>query len=119
MQHLEAFYKLKTAAIVVAYAAVTSRLCVTACGGRLSSSMGVLASPNYPDNYPHDRTCEWVLSAATNRQFLINVTDISLEQHDNCSYDFLEIRLSLVVEKFRLFHLQTVLHLICCSILQQ
>ena len=62
--------------------------------------MGVLASPNYPDNYPHDRTCEWVLSAATNRQFLINVTDISLEQHENCSYDFLEIRLSLVVVKY-------------------
>lgn len=67
-------------------------VCVTVCGAELTDSTGVITSPNYPNNYPHERECVWTITAQDGNQILLNVTDFRLESHASCAYDFLEIR---------------------------
>ncbi|XP_020662303.3 cubilin [Pogona vitticeps] len=62
------------------------------CGGELNNAYGSINSPGYPGNYPPNRDCYWKLS--TNPGLLITFAfgTLSLEHHDNCSKDYLEIR---------------------------
>ena len=62
------------------------------CGGALfaNSSAQTLTSPNYPQNYPLNLRCRWVFDAPESEQVEINVTDLALEYHSSCHYDYLE-----------------------------
>ncbi|XP_063159632.1 cubilin [Candoia aspera] len=62
------------------------------CGGELNGTHGTINSPGYPGNYPPNRDCVWIIS--TNPGLLITFAFgiLSLEHHDNCSQDYLEIR---------------------------
>ncbi|KAK9396207.1 cubilin [Crotalus adamanteus] len=62
------------------------------CGGELTSVYGTINSPGYPGNYPPNRDCYWMIS--TNPGLLITFAFgiLSLEHHDNCTQDYLEIR---------------------------
>lgn len=62
------------------------------CGGQLSEPVGEVTSPNYPNQYPNDRQCEWMIVMPTGRQILLNVTDFRLESHPTCDNDYLEVR---------------------------
>jgi len=67
--------------------------CVAVCGGTYYTSKGTLQSPNYPDNYPNNKDCTWIISVPTGQQIKLNVTDFSMEGHSRfCHYDYLEIR---------------------------
>lgn len=71
---------------------VDDTLFVAVCGGIYFTSKGVLQSPNYPNNYPHNKDCQWIISVRTGQQIKLNVTDFSLEGGSRCLYDYLEIR---------------------------
>ncbi|XP_061441668.1 cubilin [Rhineura floridana] len=62
------------------------------CGGELTETYGSINSPGYPGNYPPNRDCYWIIS--TSPGLLVNFAfgTLSLEHHDNCSEDYLEIR---------------------------
>uniref|UniRef100_A0A452U8T7 Cubilin n=1 Tax=Ursus maritimus TaxID=29073 RepID=A0A452U8T7_URSMA len=62
------------------------------CGGVLMGTYGSIKSPGYPGNYPPGRDCVW--KVITSPGFLITFTfgTLSLEHHDDCSKDYLEIR---------------------------
>ncbi|XP_013797015.2 cubilin [Apteryx mantelli] len=62
------------------------------CGGELTDTYGSISSPGYPGNYPINRDCFWTIS--TNPGLLVTFAfgTLSLEHHENCSYDHLEIR---------------------------
>ncbi|XP_006159809.2 LOW QUALITY PROTEIN: cubilin [Tupaia chinensis] len=62
------------------------------CGGKLTGTYGSIKSPGYPGNYPPGRDCVW--SIITTPGLLITFTfgTLSLEHHDDCSKDYLEIR---------------------------
>lgn len=62
------------------------------CGGQLSEPVGEVTSPNYPNQYPNDRQCEWMIVMPTGRQIVLNVTDFRLESHPSCDNDYLEVR---------------------------
>ncbi|KAL3836256.1 hypothetical protein ACJMK2_021695 [Sinanodonta woodiana] len=64
----------------------------TLCGSELTASTGVITSPNFPNNYPHQRECVWTIVAPFGNQILLNITDFEVENHLNCIYDYLEIR---------------------------
>ncbi|XP_070174131.1 cubilin-like [Littorina saxatilis] len=64
----------------------------TACGRTLTAQTGIITSPDYPNNYPHNRNCTWTISVPTGQQIRLNFTQFSLEQHFSCNYDYLEIR---------------------------
>ena len=66
------------------------------CGNALTDQTGLITSPNYPNNYPHNRECVWTITANNGNQILLNITDFRLETHANCAFDFLEIRYLLL-----------------------
>ena len=66
---------------------------ILACGGNFFTPSGVLHSPDWPNNYGHGRECTWVIQVSAGRQIMLNFTVFDMENHTDCRYDFLEIRL--------------------------
>jgi cubilin len=52
----------------------------------------VIKSPGFPDNYYESMDCEWIITAPTGQQVELRVKTFELESHQNCRFDFLEIR---------------------------
>ncbi|XP_077993791.1 cubilin-like [Glandiceps talaboti] len=63
-----------------------------ACGGYYTSNDGVIASPNFPDNYDHNDRCVWLLETAEGSTMTCTFTDFTVETHTNCKYDYLSAR---------------------------
>ncbi|KAI1888818.1 hypothetical protein AGOR_G00172670 [Albula goreensis] len=67
------------------------------CGGELTESYGSINSPGYPGNYPPNRDCYWTISVSPGLLIQFAFGTLSLEHHDNCNYDYLEVRLCDVI----------------------
>uniref|UniRef100_A0A3B5L191 Cubilin n=1 Tax=Xiphophorus couchianus TaxID=32473 RepID=A0A3B5L191_9TELE len=68
------------------------------CGGDLTASYGNINSPGYPGNYPPGRDCYWTVSVDPGLLITFAFGTLSIEQHPDCNYDFLEIRDGLLSE---------------------
>uniref|UniRef100_A0A3Q3W0B5 Cubilin n=1 Tax=Mola mola TaxID=94237 RepID=A0A3Q3W0B5_MOLML len=68
------------------------------CGGELTASYGNFNSPGYPGNYPPNRDCYWTVTVEPNLLITFAFGTLSLEDHPDCNYDFLEIRDGLLNE---------------------
>lgn len=62
------------------------------CGGRYSKPNGVIRSPNYPEYYPDQKDCVWIIEAQSKHRIILTVNHFELERHMNCAFDYLEIR---------------------------
>ncbi|XP_057337332.1 cubilin-like isoform X2 [Microplitis mediator] len=62
------------------------------CGGRYYSPRGVIKSPDYPNYYPSNRNCEWIIETQNKYQIELKIIKFQVEDHHYCSYDYLEIR---------------------------
>ncbi|KDR10358.1 Dorsal-ventral patterning tolloid-like protein 1, partial [Zootermopsis nevadensis] len=62
------------------------------CGGHLTMDEGHLESPNYPDDYQPNKECVWKLSVPETYQVALKFESFEVENHDNCVYDYLEVR---------------------------
>ncbi|XP_008211528.1 bone morphogenetic protein 1 [Nasonia vitripennis] len=63
------------------------------CGGDVKlDSMGHLESPNYPEEYQSSKECVWRLSVPQDYQVALKFQSFEIESHDNCVYDFVEVR---------------------------
>ena len=62
------------------------------CGGAYTADQGVIISPHYPNPYPHDAQCVWTITVPVGEVITFNVTNIDLETHGNCLWDFVEVR---------------------------
>ncbi|NXG41986.1 CUBN protein, partial [Psilopogon haemacephalus] len=62
------------------------------CGAELTGTYGSISSPGYPGNYPVNRDCLWTISTSPGLLITFAFGTLSLEHHENCSYDYLEIR---------------------------
>ncbi|GAB6021030.1 hypothetical protein CHUAL_003667 [Chamberlinius hualienensis] len=67
------------------------------CGGDIETGTGdniegQLHSPNYPDDYRPNKECIWKISVPENYQVALKFQSFEIENHDNCVYDYLEIR---------------------------
>ncbi|XP_056388388.1 CUB domain-containing protein 2 [Hyla sarda] len=60
------------------------------CGGVLTSLSGVITSPDYPDNYPNNAECHWLISAAPHAKIRLVFTDFQLESQE-CNYDYVAV----------------------------
>ncbi|GAB6032010.1 hypothetical protein CHUAL_010385 [Chamberlinius hualienensis] len=63
-----------------------------ACGGELEALTGSFASPYYPDSYPLNTECEWILKASVGNKISVSFSSFVLEQTDFCNGDYVEIR---------------------------
>uniref|UniRef100_A0A3B3TUW7 CUB domain-containing protein n=1 Tax=Poecilia latipinna TaxID=48699 RepID=A0A3B3TUW7_9TELE len=62
------------------------------CGGTFTDSEGILISPNWPNNYAHNRQCIYLIRLPPDEQVALNFTNLELENHSDCSFDYVEVR---------------------------
>ncbi|XP_036301063.2 CUB domain-containing protein 2 [Pipistrellus kuhlii] len=62
-----------------------------ACGGVLTGLSGVLTSPGYPDHYPNDAECRWVIRAAGPATVKLVFADFQVEGSAECAYDYVAV----------------------------
>ncbi|XP_060072061.1 tolloid-like protein 1 [Ylistrum balloti] len=62
------------------------------CGGEIYKENGQLTSPNYPDDYKPNKECVWKISVEEDYSVALKFQSFEIENHDNCVYDYLEIR---------------------------
>ncbi|XP_015790048.1 tolloid-like protein 1 [Tetranychus urticae] len=62
------------------------------CGGDIVSEEGTLQSPNYPEDYRPNKECIWKIIVPEKYQVALKFSSFEIESHDNCVYDYLEIR---------------------------
>jgi hypothetical protein len=62
------------------------------CGGNVTAAKGQLQSPNYPDDYRPNKECVWLIRLEKAYQVAIQFQSFEIENHDECQYDYLEIR---------------------------
>ncbi|CAL1537017.1 unnamed protein product [Lymnaea stagnalis] len=66
--------------------------CEKACGGVIETPNGTISSPFFPDPYPPDKTCEWIIDAPQNHTIVLTFTHFDLEAgQGDCSYDFVKV----------------------------
>ncbi len=54
----------------------------------------LLVSPNFPDNYPANLRCRWILTAGTQSRWdkiHIHFVDLSMEDSQGCSNDYIRL----------------------------
>lgn len=61
------------------------------CGGELTTSRGSIISPNYPQPYPVNADCEWLIRVSEGSTVSVSVVEIDIEEHQTCHYDYLQI----------------------------
>ena len=72
------------------------------CGGEImitnSTEVGYITSPLYPELYPNNTECEWLISssARANETIYFEFIDFDLEDHATCIYDRLEFSLPVI-----------------------
>lgn len=60
------------------------------CGGILTSKKGMFATPNYPDVYPANLTCLWVIKVPDASAIVVQFMKIvSIGKSNSCQDDFL------------------------------
>lgn len=62
------------------------------CGGEIVKEEGMLQSPNYPEDYRPNKECVWKITVPESYQVALKFQSFEIENHDNCVYDYLEIR---------------------------
>ncbi|XP_027132680.1 cubilin, partial [Larimichthys crocea] len=61
------------------------------CGGPVTAPSGEIHSPLYPSSYPNNVDCSWVISVDSNHRVFFNFSDLDIENHSNCSWDYVAI----------------------------
>lgn len=64
---------------------------IAGCGGQLTSSQGSIVSPNYPQPYPVNADCEWLIRVSEGSVVSVTVVEIDIEEHQICMYDYLQV----------------------------
>lgn len=62
------------------------------CGGTFTDESGILISPNYPNPYNHNAQCVWTVTVNPLDKIKLTFTNLELEGHLNCQYDYVEVR---------------------------
>lgn len=62
------------------------------CGGEINATThGHIRSPGSPGSYPPNRDCYWHLSTSLGKRIQLHFFELDIEEHANCSFDFLAI----------------------------
>nr|XP_023646366.1 cubilin [Paramormyrops kingsleyae] len=61
------------------------------CGGIFNAPSGEIHSPNFPNNYPNNVDCSWVISVDQGHRVLLNFTVLEVESHSSCEWDYVAV----------------------------
>ncbi|XP_055859668.1 cubilin-like isoform X2 [Biomphalaria glabrata] len=64
---------------------------INACNTTVTNTSGYIVSPGYPNFYPTNITCYWIINSATGAQVTFRVTDINIETSISCTYDYVRV----------------------------
>ncbi|XP_034481448.1 cubilin homolog [Drosophila innubila] len=62
------------------------------CGGNITSARGTLSSPNYPESYPSNVECDWLITPRAGNAIELNFEAMDIAKSEHCNVDFLEVR---------------------------
>ena len=71
---------------------------ISVCGGHLSGDSGSFTSPEYPDKYPSDKKCVWIISVSRGKTIELSFEDFQTENDGSCKYDYVEVRNGLRIQ---------------------
>lgn len=60
---------------------------IQGCGGHLNRPEGIFSSPNYPQPYPHDVHCQFIIEVEYGHLVEITFTDFDFEATPDCTQD--------------------------------
>ncbi|XP_030376364.1 dorsal-ventral patterning protein tolloid [Scaptodrosophila lebanonensis] len=63
----------------------------TKCKFEITSSYGLLHSPNYPGDYPRNIYCYWHFQTVLGHRIQLTFHDFDVENHQECIYDYVAI----------------------------
>ncbi|XP_026521487.1 CUB domain-containing protein 2 [Notechis scutatus] len=61
------------------------------CGGVLTGLSGSITSPDYPESYPNNAECHWVIQGTPNSIIKLIFVDFQMEQSEQCNFDYVAI----------------------------
>lgn len=62
------------------------------CGGHITGIAGKFHSPNFPQNYPPEKTCIWKVQAPEGYYIQMQMYRFKLEEHTFCKYDSVQVK---------------------------
>ena len=64
------------------------------CGSLLREPSGIITSPNKgpDDTYESNQRCRWTLVAQEHKMIQLEVEEMDIEEHGECSNDYLAVR---------------------------
>lgn len=77
------------------------RIFSAVCGGELNvdaAGQGHLESPNFPADYQPNKECIWRITVPVDYQVALKFQSFEVENHDNCVYDYVEVRDGLTMD---------------------
>lgn len=83
---------------------------ISGCGGNFSTPTGTLMSKNFPENYPHNTDCEWLISVEASKRVVLTFQDFDVESSTNCTYDYVAVRTLFETWRQKLFLVLKLLH---------
>ena len=67
------------------------------CGGNLSGSNGNFSPVRYNDGkYAHNHNCSWTITVGQGKHVKLTLSNVKIENHSDCIYDFLEVRFCIL-----------------------
>ena len=64
---------------------------LTGCGGNFTARTGVITSLNYPNNYPHNTDCGWLITVEQGRTVTLTFDDLDVEEDEDCTFDYVAV----------------------------
>ena len=63
------------------------------CGGNLTASTGIVASPFYPNPYLNRDKCEWKITVDEGKVVTLTFMAFDLEEHSSCQFDNISVNI--------------------------
>lgn len=57
----------------------------------LTGLSGLITSPDYPENYPNNAECLWVIQATSDSVIKLVFVDFQMENSEQCNFDYVAI----------------------------
>ncbi|KAJ8306835.1 hypothetical protein KUTeg_014919 [Tegillarca granosa] len=69
----------------------TYRSIAGGCGGNFSTPNGVILSKNYPNDYPPNTVCTWLITVEPQKVVVLTFLNFDVETHSTCRYDYVAV----------------------------
>ena len=64
------------------------------CGGVWDNPSGLIQSPNFPNPYPHNQQCIYVIALDPGKIIELDFPVFDIEDMHSCAFDYLEVNFS-------------------------